>query len=141
MISTESWSPPAVRFWTLAQRFQKFLAVGAAGLMVNQLMLFALRELVALALLIASPLAILVSMIVTFGLNERWTWHDRGRGRILHRAAFYVPINLGGLIINTSVLAIAHEQFGVHYLWANLIGAGIAAIWNFGLNNAITWRE
>jgi putative flippase GtrA len=28
----------------------------------------------------------------------------------------------------------------MHYLIANLIGAAIAAVWNFGLNNAITWR-
>ena len=26
-------------------------------------------------------------------------------------------------------------------LLANLVGAGLAAIWNFGLNNAITWRK
>ncbi len=28
----------------------------------------------------------------------------------------------------------------MHYLLANLVGAGIAAVWNFGLNHVITWR-
>jgi putative flippase GtrA len=38
------------------------------------------------------------------------------------------------------VLLILVNQFGVHKLLANLIGAGLAAIWNFCLNSAITWR-
>jgi putative flippase GtrA len=29
----------------------------------------------------------------------------------------------------------------MHYLLANLVGAGVAAVWNFLLNNAITWRR
>ena len=32
MISVESWPQPAVRAWVLAQRFRRFLIVGAAVL-------------------------------------------------------------------------------------------------------------
>lgn len=141
MISVESWPRSAVRVWTLTQRFQKFLAVGAVGLVANQLGLLILHDVFALEVRSASPLAILVSMAVTFFLNEVWTWHDRGSGRIIHRAMSYVPINAGGLLINWSVLTWLHDTFGMHYLLANLFGAGLAAIWNFLLNNAITWRS
>ncbi len=140
MISVDTWPQPAVRLWTLAQRFQKFLVVGAAGLVVNQAGLFGLHDLVGMAVIAASPVAILVSMLVTFVLNERWTWHDRGSGRIISRALCYVPINVGGLFINWGILAWLHDAFGMHYLVANLFGAGVAAVWNFLLNNAITWR-
>ncbi len=140
MMSTESWPRPAVRIWTLAQRFQKFLVVGAIGLAVNQVTLFLLAELGAVPLRVASPVAILVSMAVTFGLNEVWTWHDRGGGPILTRALLYGTINSGGLAINTGVLLYLHQEGGMHYLLANLVGAGIAAVWNFGLNHVITWR-
>ena len=34
MFSVESWPEPAARAWTIAQRFQKFLMVGAVGLAV-----------------------------------------------------------------------------------------------------------
>ncbi len=140
MQSTETWVQPALRVWTLTQRFQKFLVVGAIGLVVNQVMLYFLVSLTALALPIASPVAIVISMGATFALNEVWTWHDRGTGRILSRAVMYGTINSGGLVINAGVLLFLHGQ-GMHYLLANLIGAGIAAVWNFGLNNAITWRR
>lgn len=140
MISVDSWPRSAVKIWTLTQRFQKFIAVGAVGLVVNQVGLATLHDGFAVNVQAASPIAILISMIVTFYLNEEWTWHDRGSGRILHRAMSYIPINLGGLIINWGVLTYLHNEYGMHYLVANLFGAGVAAVWNFLLNNTITWR-
>ena len=140
MMSTETWPPSAVRIWTLAQRFQKFLVVGAIGLAVNQGSLFLLAGVAGVAVRTASPPAIFLSMLVTFALNEVWTWHDRGSGRILVRGLLYGTINSGGLLINYGVLLYLHDGLGLHYLMANLIGAGVAAVWNFGLNHLITWR-
>jgi len=141
MLSTDPFVRPAVRFLTLTQRFQKFLVVGAIGLGVNQGALFLLAGVASLALVVASPLAILLSMVVTFSLNEGWTWHDRGSGRIALRALLYGAINSGGLLINAGLLLFLEREFGMHYLMANLIGAGVAAVWNFGLNHVITWRS
>ena len=140
MMSTDTWPRPAVRMWTLAQRFQKFLAVGAIGLAVNQGLLSLLVELGVLPVRLASPVAIAVSMLATFTLNEVWTWHDRGSGRILTRMLLYGTINSGGLLINWGVLVYLTHQMGLHYQLANLVGAGIAAVWNFGLNHLVTWR-
>lgn len=128
------------RVWMVAQRFQKFLVVGVVGLAVNQGLLMIQAGSLGIPVVAASPVAILMSMIVTFGLNESWTWHDRGSGRIVHRAILYGAINSGGLVINWGLLVWLHHQ-GLHYGVANLFGAGIAAIWNFALNHAITWRE
>jgi putative flippase GtrA len=124
----------------VTRRFQKFLLVGAIGLAVNQCALFVLVALVGMPLAAASPVAILLSMAVTFTLNERWTWRDRGRGRLMHRALLYGSINSGGLLINWFIL-VSLDRMGLNYLIANLIGAGIAAVWNFSLNHALTWRD
>lgn len=141
MFSTETWPQPALRIWSVAHRFQKFLVVGAVGLSVNLLGLFILHEILPLRLVIASPIAIALSMFVTFVLNELWTWHDRGSGRVLHRAAMYVPINTVGLIINWQLALYLERHGDLHYLAAQLVGAGVAAVWNFGLNNFVTWRD
>ncbi|CAN5776578.1 hypothetical protein BH23CHL5_BH23CHL5_06440 [soil metagenome] len=140
MLSVKDWPAPAARAWILAQRFQKFLVVGAVGLAVNQITLFVLHDGASLRLVISSPVAILISMIVTFALNERWTWHDRGTGPVLNRMGMYFPINLVGLVINFMVLTVLVEQFALYYLVANLFGAGIAAVWNFLVNHHVTWR-
>jgi putative flippase GtrA len=52
----------------------------------------------------------------------------------------YGSINSVGLLINWFTL-VSLERMGLNYLIANLIGAGIAAIWNFSLNHALTWRQ
>ena len=140
MLSTEGLPRPVARAATVTRRFQKFLLVGAIGLAVNQSALFVLVALVGLSIPVASPFAILLSMAVTFTLNERWTWHDRGRGRLLHRALLYGSINSGGLLINWLTL-VSLDRMGLNYLVANLVGAGIAAVWNFSLNHALTWRD
>lgn len=141
MLSTEPGARPGVRLLALGQRFQKFIVVGLIGLAVNQVALWGLVGQSEFGLAVASPIAILLSMVVTFLLNEAWTWHDRGRGRIGTRALLYGTINSGGLLINAGLLLFLEREFGVHYLIANLVGAGVAAIWNFALNHVITWRS
>ncbi|MFN8594243.1 MAG: GtrA family protein [Thermomicrobiales bacterium] len=140
MLSTGSMPRQLGRVVAVGSRFQKFLAVGIGGLAVNQGALFALVSWAGLRIALASPLAIVLSMVVTFALNERWTWHDRGSGPILNRAILYGSINSGGLLINWGVLVALH-LVGVNYLIGNLVGAGVAAIWNFSLNNMVTWRR
>jgi dolichol-phosphate mannosyltransferase len=140
MLSSDSLPHSVVRATSVARRFQRFLLVGAGGLAVNQGLLFICVGLFGASVIVASPVAILASMAVTFALNERWTWRDRGDGPLLHRALLYGSINSGGLVINWFTL-VSLERLGLNYLIANLIGAGIAAVWNFSLNNALTWRE
>ena len=141
MLSTGSWPQPALRLWTLAQRFQKFLVVGAFGLAVNLGSLGVLEHGAEMIFAIASPIAIAISMVVTFALNEAWTWHDRGSGQVLHRAMKYIPINTVGLVITWQLALFLKEEHAFHSLLAQFIGAGVGAVWNFGLNNVITWRD
>ena len=140
MISSERLPASVTRAWLLGKRFQKFVLVGALGLIVNQLCLFIFRDGLNMALHFASPISIFISMIVTFTLNEIWTWHDRGSGPLVHRIGLYFPINMVGLVINYLILQMLVDHTGLHYLIANLIGAGVAAIWNFLVNNSVTWR-
>lgn len=122
----------------LARRFASFLVVGAVGFAVNQGMLFVLVDRGVMPAAWASPVAIALSMVVTFVMNAQWTWRDRGADSPLRRAGLYVAINTVGLLINWGVLVALHRA-GLHYLWANVVGAGAAAFWNFALNHRVTW--
>jgi putative flippase GtrA len=128
------------RVLPIARRFQKFLLVGAIGLAINQCLLFALVSFFGVRVAAASPVAILASMVVTFLLNEQWTWRDRGEGHVLRRASVYGLINSGGLLINWGLLIVLHNA-GLNYLIANIVGAGAAAVWNFSLNHLLTWKR
>jgi putative flippase GtrA len=141
MISTRTWPEPAVRMLNVVQRLQKFLLVGAIGLVTQQVLVFVFHNLASWHARPSLVVAIAVSMVVTFTLNEMWTWHDRGRGSILSRMMFYVPINSIGLLINLEVAILLTDNLSVHLQIASLLGAGVAAIWNFAVNNLVTWRS
>ncbi|HEV2527765.1 MAG TPA: GtrA family protein [Thermomicrobiales bacterium] len=140
MISTRTWPAPAVRAFSMVQRLQKFLLVGALGLLTQQVFVFLFHDIANWSNRPSLVAAIGISMAVTFVLNEMWTWHDRGSGSILQRMLFYVPINTIGLLINLEVAVLLNENAGVHLQIASLIGAGVAAVWNFTVNNFVTWR-
>jgi putative flippase GtrA len=140
MVSSQSLPRTVAQALSVTQRFQRFLLVGAIGLATNQAILFVLVDFTSISVAVASPFAIATSMVATFVLNERWTWNDRGRGPLINRALMYGTINSAGLVINWFTL-VALNRLGMNYLIANLVGAGLAAIWNFSLNHALTWRR
>ena len=140
MISTRSWPEPAIRALNVVQRLQKFLLVGAVGLVTQQILVFLLHDTMDWRNRPSLILAIAVSMAVTFVLNELWTWHDRGSGTIVQRMMYYVPINTVGLLINLEVAVLLDDRVGLNLQLASLVGAGVAAVWNFTANNFVTWR-
>ncbi len=123
-----------------ALRFQKFLAVGGVGFVVNSAFLYLLTDIALLFYVASSILAIEISMLVTFLLNETWTWRDRSEGALWGRMWRYQLVNLTGLLINVAVLYALTAGLGLHYFGSNLMGAGMAAVWNYTVNHTVTWR-
>ena len=142
MISAEVLPDRAFRAFSVAKRFQKFLLVGAVGLAINQTDAgrSARRGWPA-------PRACIGPRQSRFRWSSLFCSTRSGPGTIgeVDRSFIawrsYIPINTVGLAINYDRVLILVNQFGVHKLLANLIGAGLAAIWNFCLNSAITWRD
>ena len=101
--------------------------------------LFVLTEYLDIYYVVSSFIAIETSLVFTFALNGVWTWRDRNPGTVTQRFWKYQAVNGAGLGINLSVLFVLASIFGINYLLSNLVGAGLAAGWNFGLNNIFTW--
>lgn len=124
-------------------RFVKFLAVGASGIIVNEGLLFILREFAKLALSVASPVAIEASIISNFILNDTFTFRDRrraGTGSFFMRLGKFNIVSLAGAVINYGMTLFLTGTFGIHYLISNLIGIVIATMINYLVNNWWTWK-
>ena len=125
----------------MAARVEKFLLVGTLGLGLNIVGLWLLHGRLGMPLSGASATAIFASMAATFVLNELWTWGDRpSRSSFPARTALYFVINSAGMLINWQALLFLHQHQAIHYQMANVVGAAMAAVWNFTLNNLVTWR-
>jgi dolichol-phosphate mannosyltransferase len=120
-------------------RFTRFCAVGLSGVLVNEGLLWLFTDFLGIFLLLSSAVAIEISILTNFTLNELWTFRDmRGGRKVYTRMAMYNMVALGGMVINLLILY-ALAAGGMHYLVANLFGIAGAVLWNYFVNYRWTW--
>jgi dolichol-phosphate mannosyltransferase len=121
-------------------RFFLFGLVGLSGLGVHLAVLWAAFRVEGIGFLASQGLATVVAMTSNFFLNNVLTYGDqRLRGARIWRGllSFYLACGAGALIN----LAVADWMFlmSVKYWIAGLVGAMIAAVWNFLTTASLTW--
>src|SRR5262245_31831684 len=117
-------------------RLRRFVAVGALGVGVNSLALFALHGAARIPLFAASVLAAEVAVAHNYLLNELWTFRSR-RPSISRFLKFNVTALLA-LLLNASTVWML-VGLGLFYLLANLFGIVIALVVNFTATATWIW--
>jgi len=126
-----------LNYW---MRFMKFNIVGLTGIFVNQGILMLLTSL-GLYYLYSGIIAIEVSIISNFFLNDLWTFRDRRSGHILKRLVKFNILMLIGLVINLLILYALTELASLHYTISNLFGIGIASIARYLMSIKWAWLQ
>ena len=126
-----------LRSW---MRFIKFNIVGLTGVFVNQGILMLLTSL-GLYYLYSGIVAIEVSIISNFLLNDLWTFRDRRSGHILKRLVKFNILMLIGLVINLLILYALTDLASLHYTISNLFGIGIASIARYLMSIKWAWLQ
>ena len=134
-------------------RFARFLAVGASGVVVNLGVLALLAGALQVREVLASAIAIEVSILWNFGLNNAFTYRDRNArasAGLIERAIRFNAVSLVGLGVQlgTFVLlrvlllhGLERESLGVLRYPAQCAGIALATFWNFAGNLRFTWRQ
>jgi len=138
-----SWHHHDSVIWHEWVKLFKFGAVGLSGILVNEGILIALKEFVKYSLPLASIIAIEVSIITNFILNDRWTFKTNQQHAMPHwwqRLLSFQVVSIGGAAINFFILNALVIFSGIDYRFANIIGILIAFIWNFCMNRRMTWK-
>lgn len=123
------------------ERFVKFSVVGISGVIVNFGILWWLTEIGGWYYLHSSLVAIELSILSNFALNDYWTFsdhHPKGR-RLIHRAMLFNATYILGLVINVSTLWVLTEYANLYYLIANVGGIVLATFWNFAFSEKFVW--
>ena len=123
------------------EEFLKFAMVGGSGVVVNMGCFFILTRYAGLKIEFASPIAIEISILSNFLLNNIWTFRKRNTkvglaSRILR---YHLVTGLAG-VVNYGILLLLAKVFGIHDLISNLIGIIVGTFINFFLNSLWTWR-
>jgi dolichol-phosphate mannosyltransferase len=125
----------------MVRRFGKFGIVGATGVVVNTGVLWLLTHGLGLYYLFASPVAIEIAMVTNYLLNNNWTFLDRRASFVAWPGvARYHAVSFGGMLINIGILHALVTWTNTPVVPANLIGIGVATIWNFILSIGWTFR-
>lgn len=134
-------------------RILRFAVVGLSGVPVNLGMLWLFSDMMGWSLWLASPLAIEISIIWNFFLNDTWTFSDRKADAsvgFMMRLYRYNGVSFVGLGIQFAA-ALAVNEMVMRYLglaepgnWkypAQMVGIGTAMGWNFLSNFYFTWAQ
>lgn len=137
----------------LRSRLARFLAVGATGVVVNLAGLWLLAGVLGVRDVLASAIAIEVSIVWNFLLNDAFTYRDRNaaaqagpRQRLLRYnlvSLVGLGIQLGTFVLLRALLlhALHREALGVLRYPVQCAGIVLATGWNFAGNLRFTWRQ
>jgi len=140
----------------LSPTLRRFLVVGAVSFLVNQVTLFVLYDVVLghpdgsstvsvlrvdPALAVASVVALELSIVVRFALNDRWTFRERGSLSLVRRLYLFQASSLGSPLLALLAVNVLTPQFGISYLVANSIGILLGLSLNWYCSSRVVWRQ
>lgn len=116
----------------LRREVASFLAVGAAGYVVDVVAFNVFRSLPVLGQLdptVAKVLAVAAAMVVTYLGNRLVTWRGRGRrdGRV-REVAVFAALNLAGLGITLVPLVVSHDLLRMTSRLADNVSANVVGL-------------
>jgi putative flippase GtrA len=119
---TSSWQ-------RLLPEVSKFGAIGAVNLVLN----YAVFNLLVLTVFVdgqlkANVAATVVATTSSYFMNRHWTYRDRPKSTLHREYALFFLFNLGGMIIELGVLAMAKYGLGITTLVALNVAKGIATV-------------
>jgi len=115
----------------------KFMAVGISGVFVNLGTLWYLVSFLSISELVAGVVAIELSILSNFLLNDFWTFKDRRRGRFVYRLIKCHGSAIGPLV-NYVTLAVL-VWVGIHYLVSDVIGILLGFAANYLFSETVIW--
>lgn len=118
--------------------FVKFNVVGLSGVAVNEGILLLLQA-AGFYITIASAVAIEVSILTNFLLNDLWTFRDRRTGHFIVRLVKFNILMLLGLVVNLAIVYLGTTNFGIHAAISNLIGIAAAFLLRYELSIRYAW--
>lgn len=122
-----------------AREMMSFLAVGAAGFVIEAVILTGLTQFAEWSPWHARIPSFLTAVLVTWALNRRHTFADRGLQRTSLEAFFYAAIQGGGALVNLGIFGAA-LAFAPALARFPVIPLAIGAVGGFAFNYFVSSR-
>jgi dolichol-phosphate mannosyltransferase len=126
-------------------RFLRFGLVGFSGVFVDYAVFYLLFSQVGFGLTTSNVLSAEIAIVNNFLWNDAWTFADLAQRQLgwsarIKRFLKFNLICLAGLVLNTLIVNLLFNLFGVNAYMAKMVAIAIVTIWNFGINLKLNWR-
>ncbi|MCU0532812.1 MAG: glycosyltransferase family 2 protein [Hydrococcus sp. Prado102] len=127
------------------ERFFRFGVVGFSGVFVDMAVFYLLRTVLGFGLTRSTMLSAEVAIINNFLWNDFWTFGDvsrrqPGKRQRIKRLIKFNIICLAGIILQTLIVNLLFNAFGINEYIAKLMAIAIVTVWNFWVNLKLSWR-
>ena len=126
------------RSWSIA--IGRFAVVGASGLVVNQVLLWAGVAGLHLHYLVGAIVATQGSTTWNFLLTERWVFPHRKARPLAIRLVTFAAVNNSMLLLRVPLLAVLVSVGHIHYLMSNVISLVLLFLSRFLVSDRFIWK-
>jgi putative flippase GtrA/glycosyltransferase involved in cell wall biosynthesis len=113
------------------RRVVKYLIAGGFSAFVDFSLLFIFTDIFGWWYLLSSALAFVVAFAVSFYLQKFWTFRNKAQGQAYNQLFLYFFTAIFNLGINTLLMYVFVDRFGMWYIAAQFVITGIIAIWSY----------
>lgn len=126
-------------FTELIITFVKFALVGLLGIAVDFGLTFLCKELLKSNKYVANSIGFATAASSNFVFNRIWTFASTDPD-VSGQYIKFIMVSLIGLLINTTILKLLHEQLKWNFYLCKLIAIGFVFTWNFAINLVFTFN-
>ena len=119
----------------------KFGVVGCSGIVIDFSLTYLCKEKLHINKYISNAIGFSCAATSNFILNNYWTFNENNESLLADRFLVFFIISLIGLGINSLVIALFINKFNFKFYAAKIVAVGIVFIWNFLMNNYITFGK
>ncbi len=123
----------------LSSPIVRFALVGAFGTLVNLGVLWILRYALGIFHEIASALAIEISVLSNFSLNDLWTFRRKRKVSVIESIIRYHLANASGILVQYATSVALFKVIGLESLTSQFIGIIFGFLFNYALSRKIVW--
>ncbi len=114
-------------------QFFRFFVTGGSSALFNFIILYSLTEFLGIWYLLSTIISFSLASVYSFTLQKFWAFKDVDKQKTAWQLPAYILMAICNLFINSGIVYLLVEKFGVWYMLAQFIAAGLIAFESYAV--------
>ncbi len=118
----------------------RFAVVGFSAFLIDFGTTYLFKEKFKANKYLANTMAFVLSASYNFALNRVWTWGAQD-GDVTMQAIKFAGVMISGLLITSGLIYVLCDRMKLNFYLSKLMAVSVVMVWNFTLNNFVTFKH